>query len=429
MFHTHIVANLHANGDVMRSPDLPLPSVYSDTAAAAPAQARWGLYALAVGVIGLNLAAAQPLVGVIGPDLALGADWSGLITMATMLGYAAGLLLLVPLADLVENRRLVLAMLAADALSLGAAAAAPNASVFLLASFDAGAAMSCIQVLVPLAASLTPEAQRGRVIGNIMSGTMIGILLSRPLASLCADAFGWRGMFVASAAAIVLLMGVLAGRLPRRFPSADLGYARLIGSLWTLLREERVLRLRAASAALAFAAFSTFWATVALLLARQPFALGARGIAVFAFAGAAGAVAAPLAGRWGDRGWTRPLLVAMHLGILLALCLAALAVRVAAHAPEAGLGLLVLATLLLDFGVVGDQTLGRRAVNLLRPDARGRINGLFTGVFFIGGGLAAALTGFAWSSGGWDRVCALAAVFGVAALGISLTTLRDARLG
>src|SRR5690349_24320747 len=128
MFHTHIVANLHANGDVMRSPDLPLPSVYSDTAAAAPAQTRWGLYALAVGVIGLNLAAAQPLVGVIGPDLALGADWSGLITMATMLGYAAGLLLLVPLADLVENRRLVLAMLAADALSLGAAAAAPNAS-------------------------------------------------------------------------------------------------------------------------------------------------------------------------------------------------------------------------------------------------------------------------------------------------------------
>jgi len=412
----------------MRMPDLPLSCPSTAAAAAAPA-VRSGLFAFAVGVVALNLCSAQPLVGVIGPELGLDGRLAGLITTATLLGYAAGLLLLVPLADRIENRRLVLAMLGADAAALCAAATAPGATAFLLASFAVGAAMSCIQVLVPLAASLVPEAQRGRVIGNIMSGTMVGILLSRPLASLGADAFGWRGTFLASALAVMLLIGVLAGRLPQRRPAAAPGYAHLLGSLWRLLAEERTLRVRAASAALAFGAFSTFWATVALLLARAPFGFGARGIAAFALAGVAGAVAAPLAGRWGDRGWTRPLLVAMHVAILAALGLAALAPRIAVHAPTAGALALVLAALLLDFGVIADQTLGRRAVNLLRPEARGRVNGVYTGVFFIGGGIASAAAGVAWTLGGWNLVCALGAAFAAAALGLSLATLRDARLG
>lgn len=383
------------------------------------------LFAFAVGMIAINLAASQPLVGVIGPSLGLDARWSGLVTMATLLGYAAGLILLVPLSDLFENRRLVLYMLVGNAAALCVSGIAASAALFLLAAFSVGATMSCIQVLVPLAASLTHESRRGRVVGNVMSGVMIGVLLSRPLASLAADALGWRGAFFASALAIVGLIALLWQALPRHQPDGGMHYAALIRSLWSLLREERLLRVRASSAAFAFGAFSVFWTTVALRLAQPPFDFGARGIAAFALAGVGGAIVAPVAGRWGDRGWTRPALVAMHLGVVAAFAIAALSVAFAGRMPHVALAGLVVASLLLDVGVVGDQTLGRRAINMVRPDARGRLNGLFTGIFFVGGALASALTGIAWTLGGWNLVCALGATFALLALTISLTTLRD----
>lgn len=386
------------------------------------------LFAFAVGVIILNLFSSQPLVEVIGPSLGLDARLSGFVTLAVLLGYAAGLILLVPLSDLVENRRLALAMLGADAASLCAAALAPSATWFLLASFALGAAISCIQVLVPLAASLAPEAQRGRVVGDVMSGMMVGVLVSRPLASLTADALGWRGMYFASAGFVCALIVLLVLALPRRKPSGGMGYAALIASLWRLVREERVLRVRAAESAMMFAAFNMFWTTIALQLARPPFQLGARGIAVFAFAGLSGAVVAPLAGRWGDRGWTKPALVGLHALAVQSMILAAFAAAMADFAPTFALVLLAVSAILLDVGVVGDQTLGRRAVNLLRPEVRGRLNGLFTGIFFLGGALSSALTGFAWKCGGWNGVCLLAGAFASIALIVSLSTLRDRRL-
>ena len=386
------------------------------------------LFAFAVGVIILNLFSSQPLVEVIGPSLGLDARLSGFVTLSVLLGYAAGLILLVPLSDLVENRRLALAMLGADAASLCAAALAPSAAWFLLASFALGAAISCIQVLVPLAASLASEAQRGRVVGDVMSGMMVGVLVSRPLASLAADALGWRGMYLASVGVIGALIALLAFTLPRRQPPGGIGYGALIASLWRLVREERVLRVRAAESAMMFAAFNMFWTTIALQLARPPFHLGARGIAVFALAGVSGAVIAPLAGRWGDRGWTKPALVGLHALALQSMILAAFAVAVADFAPTFALVLLAVCAILLDIGVVGDQTLGRRAVNLLRPEVRGRLNGLFTGIFFVGGAASSALTGFAWKYGGWNGVCLLGGVFACAALAISSSTLRDRRL-
>lgn len=386
------------------------------------------LFAFAVGVIILNLFSSQPLVEVIGPSLGLDARLSGFVTLSVLLGYAAGLILLVPLSDLVENRRLALAMLGADAASLCAAALAPSAVWFLLASFALGAAISCIQVLVPLAASLASEAQRGRVVGDVMSGMMVGVLVSRPLAGLAADALGWRGMYFASVGLVCALIALLVFTLPRRKPQGGIGYGALIASLWRLVREERVLRVRAAESAMMFAAFNMFWTTIALQLARPPFQLGARGIAVFALAGVSGAVVAPLAGRWGDRGWTKPALVGLHALALQSMILAAFAAAIADLAPTFSLILLAVCAILLDVGVVGDQTLGRRAVNLLRPEVRGRLNGLFTGIFFLGGAVSSALTGFAWKYGGWNSVCLLGGGFASAALAISLSTLRDRRL-
>jgi len=382
-------------------------------AAAAPSTL---LFAVATGVIIINLFAPQTLVGIIGPSLGFSESGAGLVAMASLLGYAAGLFFLVPLADLMENRQLVLRMLLSALVMAIAATFAPTGWSLLIFLFLLGAACSAIQILVPIAAAMAPPEHRGQVIGNVMSGVMVGILVSRPLASLIADFWGWRSFYAVSAATLALLAAVLALRLPERRPLVSASYAALIGSLFELLREEPVLRLRAFTAALMMASFSLFWTSVALRLAQPPFQLGQSGIALFALVGAGGAAATSVFGRMGDRGWTRTATLASHLIVLAAMALAAWVGGIRSGDSMALLILLGASAILLDVGVTGDQTLGRRAVNLLKPEARGRINGLFVGIFFLGGALGSALAGTAWDFGGWVAVCAGAAGFGVIAL-------------
>lgn len=384
-------------------------------------------FAATVGVIVMDLFAAQPLTGPISADLHLPPGLAGLVAMLPQLGYAAGLVLLVPLVDLLENRRLIVATLAACAAALALPAFTRSGTVFLLATLVAGAASSVIQMLVPMAASMAPEARRGRAVGNVMSGLMLGILLSRPLASLIAGSAGWRGFYVLAALANAAIAVVLALRLPSRTPSISAGYRTLLASMGRLLADEPVLRRHALSAALAMAAFSAFWTAVGLRLAQPPFGLDLHGIALFAFAGASGAIVTPLAGRAGDHGHGPAAQRIAHGTMLVALVVLGIAgagwfgfdARM-----HRGLALALLAggAALLDAGVIVDQTIGRRAINLLNPAARGRLNGLFVGLFFIGGALGAVLAGSAWASGGWSAVCGVgfafagaAAVFGLAA--------------
>ncbi|KVL20469.1 MFS transporter [Burkholderia sp. MSMB1826] len=384
-------------------------------------------FAATVGVIVMDLFAAQPLTGPISADLHLPPGLAGLVAMLPQLGYAAGLALLVPLVDLLENRRLIVATLAVCAAALALPAFTRSGTVFLLATLAAGAASSVIQMLVPMAASMAPEAQRGRAVGNVMSGLMLGILLSRPLASLIAGSAGWRAFYLLAALANAAIAVVLALRLPTRTPSITVGYRALLASMGRLLADEPVLRRHALSAALAMAAFSAFWTAVGLRLAQPPFALDLHGIALFAFAGASGAIVTPLAGRAGDRGHG-PAAQRLAHGTMLA-ALAVLGIAGAgwfgfdAHAHRGvALALLAGGAALLDAGVIVDQTIGRRAINLLNPAARGRLNGLFVGLFFVGGALGAALAGSAWVWGGWSAVCGVgfasagaAAVFGLTA--------------
>jgi len=248
----------------------------------------------------------------------------------------------------------------------------------------------------------------------VMSGLMIGILLSRPLASLVADAWNWRAFYLVSATSMAALTGALALYLPTSRPARRAGYGMLLASFPQLLKDEPVLRVRAWTAALVMASFSAYWAAIALRLSSAPFNLDAKGIALFALIGAAGAAATPLAGRLGDRGWARPLLLASHLMIIIALGLCAWAAFVESKAIA--LFWLSIGTILLDVGITSDQTLGRRAINLLRPEARGRLNGLFVGLFFIGGAVGAAAAAFAWTFGGWIAVCVVAAFFSLLAL-------------
>ncbi|MCO8645915.1 MFS transporter [Burkholderia multivorans] len=373
-------------------------------------------FAATVGVIVIDLFAAQPLTGPISADLQLPASLAGLVAMLPQLGYAAGLALLVPLVDLLENRRVIVATLAVCAAMLALPAVTHSGTVFLCATLIAGAASSVIQMLVPMAASMAPEAQRGRAVGNVMSGLMLGILLSRPLASLIAGSIGWRAFYALAAAADVAIAAVLALRLPTRTPPVTASYRALLASMGRLLADEPVLRRHALSAALAMAAFSAFWTAIGLRLAQPPFGLDLHGIALFAFAGASGAIVTPLAGRAGDSG-RGPLAQRAAFGAMLA-ALVVLGIAGAgwlgfdAHAHR-GLALVLLAggAALLDAGVIVDQTLGRRAINLLNPAARGRLNGLFVGLFFVGGAIGAVLAGSAWAWGGWSAVCTVALVF------------------
>jgi predicted MFS family arabinose efflux permease len=262
--------------------------------------------------------------------------------------------------------------------------------------------------------------RRGQAIGEVMGGLMIGILLSRPAASLIADLWSWRAYYVVSAALMALLAGALARYLPTLRPSARASYADLLLSFPRLLREEPVLRVRAWTASLVMASFTAFWSAVALRLPDAPFDLDAKGIAAFALIGVAGAAATPIAGRWGDKGRARPMFFAAHLLIIGSLALCAWASVL--ESQITGLLVLSLGTILLDVGITTDQTLGRRAINLLRPEARGRMNGLFVALFFVGGGIGAAAASLAWSFGGWTMVCAVAASFGVLGLLTDLAT-------
>jgi len=385
-------------------------------------------FALAVGLLALNLTSAQPLIGIIAPAIHLAPGAYGLISMLILLGYAAGLILLVPLTDLFENRRLILGMFAGNVISLAVAALAQQSWLFLIAMFVMGMTTSVIQMLVPLAASLTPPERRGRVVGNIMSGVMLGILLSRPLASVIAEHFGWRVVFGGSGVLIAVLTASLFAKVPRHQPLSAPRYSDLVVSLWTLIRDEKLLRLRATTAGLCFAAFSFFWTVIALRLTQAPFNLGANGIALFALAGSGGAIIAPIAGRLGDRGWTRGATVLMHLAVIVAIGIAwlvgdaAVARAFFASHETIAIGMMMLAALILDIGVIGDQTLGRRAINMIRPEARGRLNGLFTGGFFLGGALGSMLAGAAWAWGGWQAT-SIGALF--AALGALALSLRS----
>jgi predicted MFS family arabinose efflux permease len=384
------------------------------------------LFALSVGILVMCLSASQTLVGEIGPDLGLSTAASSLVTTLTLLGYAAGLFLLVPLVDVVENRRLTLFTLALCVVSLGGAALAPSAGRFLVLSFAVGATSTAVQMLVPTAAFLTPEHARGHVVGNIMSGIMLGLLIGRPLASLATELYGWRVYYGLSAVLVALIAIALARVLPVRRPQFRQHYGTLIISLLHLLRDEPVLRRRAAYQALLMGSFSMFWTTIALRLGAPPYNLGHNGIALFALAGAAGAVVAPIAGRAGDRGLTRRVTFIGQGTVIFAMLLAGAAAGGGWSfglelAPQLSLALLVATALLLDGGAIADQAVGRRAINLLRPEARGRINGLFTGIFFLGGSAGALCAGPAWAWGGWPAVCWGGLGFALAAALLHLT--------
>ncbi|MBT2573116.1 MFS transporter [Bacillus sp. ISL-51] len=370
------------------------------------------LLATACGIIVANLYYAQPLAGLISASIGLSGSSAGLIVTLTQIGYVAGLLFLVPLGDIIDNKKLVIVSLLLSAAALTATAFVKQGTLFLAASFFIGAGSIAAQVLVPFASSLASEADRGRVVGNVMSGLLLGIMLSRPLSSLVADIWGWNAIFAMSAAVTVVLATVLSKVLPARKPTANTNYTALLGSMWKLLRTTPVLRRRAIYHAFIFGAFSLFWTTVPLLLSGPAFHFSQKEIALFALAGIAGAAAAPAGGRLADRGLTR-LATGIALGVVIISLLLPLVIQ---SSSPVGIAVLVAAAIMLDMGVSANLVLSQRSIFSLAPEFRSRLNGLFMAIFFLGGAIGSSIGGWAYASGGWSITLWIGITFPVIAL-------------
>lgn len=378
------------------------------------------ILAAACGIIAANLYYAQPLVGIIGSAIGLSSGAAALIVTMTQVGYGIGLLFIVPLGDILENRKLIVSSLLLTAAVLTIAAVIKSAVLFLTASLVIGVGSVAAQILVPYAAHLSPEAVRGRNVGNVMSGLLLGIMLARPISSLVAEYLGWRAVYFISAALILALAFVLAKALPSRRPSAATVYPALLHSMLHLLKTTPALRRRAIYHACVFGTFSLFWTTVPLVLTGPAFHFTQKEVALFALVGVMGAIAAPAAGRMADRGWVRPA-TGWALAIVI---LSGLLPLLVPSGSAIGVSLLVGAAILLDMGVSANMVLGQRVIFSLGAEIRSRLNGLYMAIFFLGGAIGSAAGGWAYATGGWEAALLIGIAFPTIAMAYYATEYR-----
>ena len=375
------------------------------------------LFAIATGLIVANLYYAQTLIGPISRATGLDPGAAGLIVTLTQIGYCLGLLFIVPLGDLLENRRLIVIALMLTALALLAASVTSSAKLFLFASLCIGLGSVAAQIVVPFAAHLSNPETRGKTVGKVMSGLLMGIMLARPVSSLVADMLGWHAIFVLSALTTAGLALLLRARLPQRQPAGGMHYFALLGSMWHLLKTTPVLRRRAAYQACMFGAFSLFWTCVSLELTGPYFQISQTGVAIFALVGVAGAIASPIAGHRADQGKSRSTTgIALMLGVL------AFAMPLIIHGNRmVDLGVLVLTSIILDMGVSANLVTGQRAIFALPAEIRSRLNGLYMALFFMGGAIGSSLGGWMFAAHGWTGVLWTGLAFPLIALCVFAT--------
>ena len=373
------------------------------------------LFACASGLSVANVYYAQPLLDALAADFSIGRAAIGGVITVTQVGSVLALLLLVPLGDLLPRRRLMLAQLLALTAALAGVSLASHAAALMtgmLAVGMLGTAMT--QGLIAYAASASAESERGRVVGAAQAGVVAGLLLARAVAGLIADIAGWRAVYAGSALAMIAMAAMLWRALPvPPLAARPVRYPQLIASMFALLRQDRVLRVRGTIAMLMFAAFSILWSALVLPLSAAPWGYSHTAIGAFGLVGLAGTLAASRAGRWADRGWEQRTSAAGLLLILLAwLPLGLFGMSSGATALAA----LIVGILALDLGVQALQVTNQSLIFRASSDAHSRLVGCYMLFYAVGSGSGAIAATSVYEVAGWTGVCLLGGAVSAAAL-------------
>ena len=400
----------------------------TDTRAPRDVQAEFGagipraivlLLAATCGAAAANLYYAQPLLHTLSHVFSVSAGTSGLIVTVAQIGYVIGLAFVLPVGDLVERRGLITSTMILTAAAMVVSGLAPTFGVFAAATVVVGVSCVTAQVIVPMSSSLARPQERGRVVGTVMSGLLIGILLARTFSGIVAGALGWRVVFFAAAGLMLMLAAVLRRALPRVPPTSDLGYAGILRSVLTLVATEPVLRQRMVIGAIGFGCFSTLWTSLSFLLSAAPFHYGNTLIGLFGLAGVAGAGAATLVGRLADHGHGA-------LATTVAAVLTVVSFGILYLARHSAIGLIV-GIIVLDLGVQGTHISNQHAIYALAPEARSRLTTAYMVAYLLGGAVLSAVTSSLYASDGWAGVCVVGGATALAGVLFWLATFRVGR--
>jgi predicted MFS family arabinose efflux permease len=349
----------------------------------------------------------QPLLPQMAASFGLAPTQASTIATLTQLGYAAGLLLIVPLADRHQPRTLASLAIATNAVALLGCAAAPSFALLCTASFAVGVTAITAQIIIPALSGLATPAARGRIVGALLSGLSTGLLIARTLSGFIGAHTGWRAVFVLASLVDVVLVIIVARNLPAATSLTSVSYAALIRSVGSLVREERVLRISAATGFLMFAAFSALWATLAALLAQPPYGLGPAAVGAFGLVALLGIAASPRIGALADRLGARAMVLAGAIALAVGFGFIAASGR--------GLGWLIAGMVLLDFGNRAGLVSNQARIYALRPDARSRLNTVFVSSYFLGGAAGAVLGSVGAHHAGWSGLAGIGALLAIAA--------------
>ncbi len=373
------------------------------------------IMAIASGATAANLYYNQPLLAVIGQSFRASPHTVGLIPMLTQIGYAIGILLFVPLGDLLERRRLITIMLGCVAGMLALAALSPNLTWLIAASFAIGVTSIAAQVIIPFAAQLAKPQDRGKVVGTVMSGLLIGILSARTISGFVGATLGWQAMYWIASGLMVVTAILLSRLLPRSRPALKSSYKSLMGSLWQLIRSQPVLREASLIGAMSFGAFSAFWSTLVFLLERSPYHYGSEVAGLFGLVGIVGAAAAPMVGKLADRSSPR-----LTLGLGIATTTLSFMLFWMFGYQLWGL---IVGVILLDLGVQSTMISNQAKIYSLPTELHSRLNALYIMFYFFGGALGSYLGAYGWSRWQWNGVCGM----GVGLLAIAVFAFSRSR--
>ena len=374
--------------------------------------------AVATGAIVANLYYLQPLLPQIARDFSVGSTGAASLVTSTQVGYGLGLGLVLPLGDLIARRRLVVAIFIVAGVLMALGASLHAFAAFAVIALFTGVASVGGQVMIPFAADLARDNQRGRVIARLMMGLLLGVLLCRSFAGIVTQFAGWRTVYWLAAILMGLMALLLARSLPEETARPHVSYRRLITGSVGLLASLPELRRRAWLGAGCFAAFSILWTTLAFKLSAAPYGYSSAVIGLFGLIGAAGVLAANGAGRMADRG--RQSASTMVAGALTAGSFLLLAIGGHLIVP------MIIGIIALDLGVQGMQITNQSIIYALAPDARSRINSAYMVCYFAGGALGSLIAGLAYSAGGWNASCAFGALIGFSVLFLSFRWRKPA---